>query len=246
LAVALHDTADLPAGTVALSGGFITANVDSVDLVFHGRGGHGAKPHEAIDPVVMAAEAVLQFQTIVSRRIRPERPAVITVGKFSAGTKHNIIPPTAELLLTVRSYDDETRATLLREIQHVANEVAEAYHAPKPPTFVHDAGSTPSGFNDQEWSRRLRERFSELLGDDQVVDNPPTMVGEDFALFSRQLGVPGVMWRLGAVNPSVYERAKPGDLPGLHSDLWAPDAEHTLPVGARTVVAALIEVLEVR
>ncbi len=241
LALALHDSSDLPAGTVALSSGYTTANVDSVDITFFGKGGHGAKPHEAVDPIVMASEAVLQFQTIVSRRIAPSEPAVVTVGKLSAGTKHNIIPPTAELQLTVRSYADQTRAKVLAEIEHIANKVAEAYHAPQPPTFEVKANATPSGFNDEVWTERLRQRFEETLGKVHVKENPPGMVGEDFALYSRTLSIPGVLWRLGAVNPTTFEKTNPADLPGLHSDEWAPDAESAVPVGARSVVVALFE-----
>jgi hippurate hydrolase len=241
VAFALHDSADLPAGRVAVSGGYVTANVDSVDLTFHGKGGHGAKPHETIDPIVMASEAVMQLQTIVSRRVPPDRPAVVTVGQLRAGTKHNVIPPSAELLLTVRSYDDEIRALLLSEIRHVAESVAKSYHAPRPPDFGVREGHTPSGLNDVAWSERLKRRFSELLGSDQVVPIPPTMGGEDFARFGRQLGIPGVQWRLGAAEPGALARAKPGDLPGLHSDAWAPDVATALPVGVRTAVAALLE-----
>lgn len=243
VALALHDAANLPAGQVALSPGYVTANVDSVDIVLHGRGGHGAQPHEAIDPVVMAAEVVLQLQTIVARRIPPDRRAVVTVGKIQAGTKHNIIPPSAELLLTVRSYDDATRQTLLAEIEHIAHSVATSYHAPRPPEVTQRDEFTPSGFNDEAWSQRLKARFEALLGAEQVNDMPPTMGGEDFAQFGRQLGIPGVLWRLGAVPPDAFARRAERSLPGLHSDGWAPDAAAALPVGIQTVVAALHEAL---
>jgi hippurate hydrolase len=241
LALALHDSADLPAGSIGISGGYVTANVDSVDITFFGKGGHGAKPHEAIDPVVMASEAVLALQTIVSRRIPADKRAVVTVGKFSAGTKHNIIPPSAELLLTVRSYEDEIRQQLLAEIKLIAEKIAEAYHAPQPPSIKLDPDFTPSGRNDEEWALRLEQRFKSALGKDKVVPNPPTMVGEDFAQFGRKLGIPGVMWRLGAANPQVFANTPLAQLPGLHSDKWAPDAERTLPVGVLSVVLALLE-----
>ena len=241
LALALHDSADLPAGSVGLSGGYVTANVDSVDITFYGKGGHGAKPHESIDPIVMASEAVLALQTIVARRIAPDKRAVVTVGKFSAGSTHNIIPPTAELLLTVRSYEDEVRSQLLAEISHIAKNVAAAHRAPRPPEVRVDPDFTPSGRNDEQWSKRLTQRFQWAVGAKNVVPNPPTMVGEDFALFSRRLGIPGVMWRLGAVNPQKFAATKLSELPGLHSDQWAPDAERTLPVGVLTAVVALLE-----
>lgn len=241
VALALHDAADLPAGQVALSSGYTTANVDSVTLTLHGKDGHGARPHETVDPIVMAAEVVLQLQTIVSRRIPPDQPAVISVGKIQAGTSHNIIPSSAELLITVRSRDDVTRQKLLTEIEHIATSVAASYHAPAPPTFVLRDGFTPSNLNDEAWSRRLGQRFTALLGAGRVVPIPPSMGGDDFARFSRDLGVPGVYWRLGAVAPSAFASRERKPLPGLHSAEWAPDVRTALPVGIQTVVAALDE-----
>jgi hippurate hydrolase len=241
LALALHDAADLPAGQVGVSGGYTTANVDSIDLVLHGRDGHGAKPHQTVDPIVMAAEVVLQLQTIVSRRIPPEQPAVVTVGKIHAGTTYNIIPATAELMLTVRSYDDEVRRTLLSEIEHIARSVAASYHAPKPPTFTLRKEFTPSNLNDDAWSRRLTARFESLLGKKNVVGIPPSMGGDDFARFGRDLGIPAVYWRLGAVAPKAFAQRATKPLPSLHSATWAPDARAALPVGIQSVVAALHE-----
>jgi amidohydrolase len=241
LALALHDSADLPVGQVGVSGGYTTANVDSIDLVLHGRDGHGARPQQTVDPIVMAAEVVLQLQTIVSRRIPPEEPAVVTVGKFHAGTTYNIIPATAELMLTVRSYDDDIRRTLLSEIEHIARSVAESYHAPSPPTFTLRKEFTPSNLNDEAWSRRLAARFQELLGTDRVVGSSRSMVGDDFARFGRDLGIPAVYWRLGAVAPKAFAQRATQPLPSLHSATWAPDARGALPIGIQTVVAAIHE-----
>ncbi len=241
LALALHDSPDLPAGTVAVSAGYVTANVDSVDIQLFGRGGHGARPHQAIDPVVMASELVLALQTIVSRRIAPDKPAVVTVGRIQAGTKNNIIPPEAELLLTVRSYDDDTRRKLLSEIKHLAATISEAYHAPRPPVVNVKPSYTPSGYNDPKWSQRLRSRFERAFGKQRVVDMPPTMGGEDFARYARQLKIPGVMWRLGAVAPRTFAATPVDDLPSLHSPKFAPDAQAALPVGVQTVVLALLD-----
>jgi hippurate hydrolase len=241
LAVALHDASDLPAGQVAISSGYTTANVDSIDLVLNGKDGHGARPHEAVDPIVMAAEVILQLQTIISRRIPPDEPAVITVGKMQAGTGYNIIPASAELLITVRSHDDATRRTLLTEIQHVASSVAVSYHAPKPPLFTLRDEPTPSNLNDPAWSERLRRRFEAIVGKANVVPIPPSMGGDDFARFGRELRIPSVYWRLGAVPAAAYAQRKTKPLPSLHSASWAPDASAAMPIGIQTVVAALHE-----
>ncbi len=241
VAFALHDAADVPAGQVAVSAGYVSATVDSVDMTLHGRGGHGAKPDQTVDPIVMASEVVLQLQTIVSRRITPGKRAVVTVGKLQAGESHNVIPASAELLLTVRSYEPEVRKLLLEEIEHIARHVAQSYHAPRPPTITVRAEPTPAGFNDEGWSRRLAARFTALLGPGRVVDAPPSMGGDDFARFSLKLGIPSVYYRLGAVDAAAFARRDREPLPSLHSDQWAPDARTALPIGIATMVAALRE-----
>src|SRR5438309_4043489 len=129
-AVAVHDSSDLPAGTVAYVPGYALANVDSVDVTIFGRGGHGAYPHKTVDPVVIAARTVLALQTLVARENNPLDPAVITVGSFHAGTKHNIIPDEAKLQLTVRSYTPEVRKLLLDGIRRIARGEAIAAGVP--------------------------------------------------------------------------------------------------------------------
>jgi hippurate hydrolase len=186
VAFGLHDAADIPAGQVAVSAGYVSANVDSVDLTLYGKDGHGAKPHLTVDPIVMAAEVVMQLQTIVSRRLAPGTKAVVTVGKIAAGTTHNVIPARADLSLTVRSYDDETRRALLAEIEHIAKSVALSYHAPVPPKLEVRKDFTPAGLNDEAWSARLKARFEAVLGKDRVVPIPPSMGGDDFGRFGRQ------------------------------------------------------------
>jgi len=243
VAFAVHDAADIPAGQVAVSAGYTTANVDSVDITLYGRDGHGAKPQQTVDPIVMAAELVLQLQTIVSRRIPPEAQAVVTVGKIAAGTTHNIIPSSADLLLTVRSYDDETRRTLLAEIEHITKSVALSYHAPTPPKVSVRKDFTPAGLNDEAWSARIRARFEALLGKDRVVPIPPSMGGDDFARFGRELSIPTVYWRLGAVPAQAYAQRAQKPLPSLHSATWAPDVRTALPVGIQASVAAIRDAL---
>ncbi len=238
VAFALHDAADLRAGQVSIIEGFHHANVDSVDIVVHGKGGHGARPHQTIDPIVIGAEIVLALQTIVSRRIRPDDKAVVTVGKFSAGTKHNIIPPDATLLLTVRSYSAKTRTLLKTEIERVAKQVAKAHRAPRAPEVKFGKG-LPSAFNDPAWTREVRAVFEAELGADNVRTHQPSLGGEDFGLFGDQLGIPAIMWKLGAVDARAWKASKGEGLPSLHSDRWAPDPEPTLNTGIRTVVGAL-------
>lgn len=238
VALALHDSADDPAGSVGVVGGWFTANVDSVDIKIFGRGGHGARPHQTIDPIVIGSEIVLALQTIVSRRITPGTRAVVTVGKFEAGSKHNIIPPEATLLLTVRSYGDDVRQYLLDEITHVAHSIAKAHHAPKPPKITLRDEFTPAGFNDEKLAAELQDRFREVLGQERVFTLQPTTGGEDFALFARHFKIPGVQYRVGAAEPAALKRDNP---PGLHSDRWLPKIQPTLNTSVLTMALAVLE-----
>ncbi|MBX3171794.1 MAG: amidohydrolase [Candidatus Eremiobacteraeota bacterium] len=245
LAFALHDNATLPVGQVSLNPGYVSANVDSVDIIVHGLGGHGAHPDTTVDPIVMGSEIVMSLQTIVSRRLKPGAQALVTVGKFAAGSKHNIIPPKAELALTVRSYDEKTRQRLLSEIRHISQNIAASYHAPKPPEVLHnEADFTPSLYNNPDWVRRLRPIFVKKLGEQNLIMQPASMGGEDFSEFSRRLKIPGVMFSLGAVDPALVKKG--GPLPGLHSDKFAPAADTAIPLGAELVQACLLEALRDR
>lgn len=244
LALALHDAAQIPAGSASLTSGFVTANVDSVDIVVRGVGGHGAIPEEAVDPIVIGAEIVGALQTIISRRLSPGTRAVITVGRFAGGTKRNVIPSTVELNLTIRSYEEQVREQILREIQRTADGVAAAHGAPRSPEVRHLSEGTPAGYNDPDWVQRLSPVFRSVVGKDGLHDLPPGTIGEDFARYSRELKIPGVMFLLGAADPAQV--ASGGALPTLHSADFAPDAPKALPIGVRLVVAALREGLTIR
>src|SRR3546814_2293403 len=124
--LAVHDSASLPSGTIGYSPGYALANGDSVDVTVKGLGGHGSAPHTTRDPIVLASRIVSALQTLVAREIDPQKPGVVTVGSFHAGGKHNSIPDEARLQLTVRSYDEETRKTLLDGIARIVRGEAMA------------------------------------------------------------------------------------------------------------------------
>lgn len=238
LALALHDDASLPAGQVAVTPGYVTANVDSVDITIHGKGGHGAAPDLTVDPVVIGSELVQSLQTIVSRKLPPGTRAVVTVGVFQAGTKRNIISSKAELKLTIRSYEPEIRERIIEEIERLSAQIAAAHGAPKPPTIYHHADSyTPAGFNDVAWAGKLRKLFEAELGAENVKDLPPSMVGEDFSEYSKRLEIPSVIFLLGAGAPD-------GSTAGLHSNKFAPQAEDALRTGIQLMRLSLLEALK--
>ncbi len=241
-ALALHVDSQLPTGKIGYRSGPALANVDSVDLTIHGRGGHGAYPHLAVDPIVIGAEIVTALQTIVSRVVKPYETVVVTVGSFHGGTKHNIIPDQVKLELTVRSYTDEVRSEILEAIQRIAIQIARAHRAPKDPE-VRVAESIPSTYNDPGLVERLLPVLQKAFGGENVVEKEPEMGGEDFSLYGRA-GVPAFLFRVGSIPPErIAESERPGGkpLPSLHSSSYAPDPEPTIQNGVRALAACVLE-----
>lgn len=235
-AIALHAEAALPAGQLAYTSGYAAANVDSVDITIYGRGGHGARPHQAVDPIVAAAYTITALQTLVSRRVDPLERAVVTVGSIHGGFKHNVIPDEVHLQLTVRSYSDEVRDTLLGGIRQIANDTCAAFRCPQPPKVVVKETYTPAAYNDPALTRAAASLFQSLFGERKVREWPPSMGGEDFGRYARHFGIPGLQFRLGSVAPERFAESQQeggAPLPSLHSSRYAPLPEPTLRTGIR-------------
>jgi len=242
-AIAVHDNDSLPAGTVGFTPGYSMTNADSVDVVFYGRGAHGSRPQLAIDPIVMASRAVLGWQTIVSREVTPGEHAVITVGLFQAGTKGNIIPDQAHLVLTVRTYKPEVRKQVLAAIERVAKAEALAANAPREPS-VKVVESTPALYNDPGLTNRLAKALSAGLGAGNVKQLPPDFPSEDFSRYV-EAGVKSVQLAVGAQDPEkLAEAEKSGEhLPGLHTARFAPDLKPALQTAIETEVISLLDLM---
>lgn len=241
-ALALHCDSNLATDQVGCRGGYMLANVDSVDITIRGRGGHGAMPHTTVDPIVTAAQLILSLQTIVSREMKPTDPAVVTVGSIHGGTKHNIIGDTCALQITVRSYSDSVRAHLLKSIQTKAEAISTAAGAQKPLITISEG--TPAMFNDEKLAARLSDVFQREFGKDKVIPGEPSMGGEDFSQYGRA-GVPILMFRVGTVEPARLERLRKLEaVPSLHSPLFYPDAEPTLITAAHSMIAATLELMK--
>lgn len=243
VAMALHVSADMPTGKVGYCPGPAMADVHSVDITLHGKGGHGSAPDTTIDPVVQAAELVMSLQTIVSREISPHNPAVITVGSIHGGTQHNVIGSECHLQLTVRSYSDQVRDHLLEAIQRKARAVAQGARAPAPTIKIRE--NEPYLHNDEQLAERMANVFRQTLGDDNVIKLSPAMTGEDFSRYGRT-GIPILMYRLGAVSPSRLERfaATEQQPPSLHSPQFYPDYNETLKTGILTMTMAVMNLME--
>ena len=243
--LALHVDSTLPTGKIGYRGGYLLANVDTVDITLKGRGGHGAYPHTTIDPIVMAAKFILDLQTLVSRESNPTDPAVVTVGAIHGGTKHNIIGDTCHLQLTVRSYKPEVRKKLLDGIKRKANAVALGTGAPEPIVEISNE-STPALANDEKLVARLVPVWQKSFGAENVMSSEPSMGGEDFSRYGRTAErVPICMFRLGAVAPATFaESQRTGAaLPSLHSNKFAPVPEPTIKTGITAMTAAALELL---
>jgi hippurate hydrolase len=220
------------------------ASSDTVEITIFGRGGHGAQPQNAIDPIVIAARTVVALQTIVAREINPLDPAVITVGTFHAGTKSNIIPDEARLQLTVRAYKPEVRNHLLEAITRIAKGEAAAGGALREPEVKITPG-TNATYNNPELTARVVKVLRGTLGDSNVVEIPAKMVSEDFSAYGLA-GVPATLFYVGAVEPEKFAAATRSGtiLPGLHSSLWAPDYQPTLKTAIKAETAALVNLLQ--
>jgi amidohydrolase len=244
--LAFHVSPDLPAGQIGYVSGYALANVDSVDITVYGTSGHGAFPHKTKDPIVIAARIVLALQTIVSRELSPLDNAVVTVGSIHGGTKHNIIPDTVALQLTVRSYSDETRDFLLRRIREISQGIARSAGMSEdrlPRISVRDE-YTPAVYNDPDLLDRIIPVLNSTLDENSVTAVDPVMGGEDFARYGRtEERIPGVLLWLGTVNAARYQatQASGEALPGLHSSRFAPDAGPTIATGVRAMHAVLLD-----
>lgn len=249
-ALAFHDAAGAPAGYIGYAPGFALANVDSVDIRVKGVGGHGAYPHTTKDPIVLASRIVGALQTLVSRETDPQDPAVVTVGSFQAGSKHNIISDEALLLLTVRSYGDETRAKLLDGIERIARGEAITAGMPEdrmPVVTLRKAEFTPATYNSPEFSVEMAKLFESRFGKDRVVQSKPVMGGEDFSRYRRaDENIKSMIFWVGGVPMAEYQAAQIDGtkLPSLHSAFWAPEAKKVIQTGAEALTAATLQIMK--
>lgn len=244
-----HDSAALPAGVIGVKPGFALANVDSVDLTVRGLGGHGAYPETTKDPIVLAARIVGALQTLISRELDPQDAAVITVGSFQAGAKHNIIPDEAKLLITIRSYSDATRQQMLDGIARVAKGEAIAAGMPEdrmPIVKISDA-FTPATFNTEPLSGRIGTLFTTRFGKDRVTTPAASMAGEDFGrYYLADKSIQSSIFWVGGVPKAAWDKAE-GDkakLPSLHSPFWAPDAQAVISTATEAMTAAALDILK--
>jgi amidohydrolase len=249
MVIGLHDTNTRAAGTVSVTSGPAMASSTSVDVMIRGIGGHGAYPNLGRDPIVLAAEYIVQIQTIVSREEDPQNPSVVTVGSIHGGTKRNIISDEVKLELTTRAFSEKSRQVILDGLKQIALGIGTSAGLPpdKMPTVtVIEDESTPVTYNDPAMTARVKATLVKTLGAENVFDEPPAMGSEDVGLFGIEAKVPSVYFRLGAMYPDRFAAAAAQGklLPGMHTSKFEPDPEPTLATGVKSMTATAISLLQ--
>ena len=243
-ALAFHVSAGDPAGKITVEEGDAYAGADTVDIIVHGVGAHGASPHAGKDPVLIGSQIVVALQTLVARELPPRAPGVVTVGSFHSGTKHNIISDRAHLQLTVRNTNEETRKILLEGIERIAVNIGRAAGLPedKLPEVIISNESVPPTVNDAALARRLHSAWSTAMGEDALVESPPEGMGaEDFPFFTVDPDIRSVYWSIGGTPQEDIDAAQAGGPPiaSHHSPLFKVSPEPSVTKGIESTVVAL-------
>jgi hippurate hydrolase len=230
------------AGEVSYRAGPVTSAADSLTIIFHGRGAHGSMPNQSIDPVLMAARFTEDVQSVISREKDPFAFGVVTVGAIQAGSAGNIIPDTAELKGTIRSYDETVRQRILDGVRRTAAGVAAMSGAPAPD--VDFGESAYSVINDDALTARTAVVLKAAFGDRLHEDARPWTASEDFSDFVRA-GVPGTYLSLGGLDPALIaaDKAKGEPVPTNHSPFFAPLPEPTIKAGVEAMTLTVMNAM---
>lgn len=226
----LHTFAQMEVGKVGYTPGPAMAAADRFIIRIKGRQSHGASPHLAIDPIVMASQAVLSLQTIRSRNLSPFTPSVVTVGLIRGGERNNIIPEQVEMHGTVRTFDPAVQDEVERRMREILDGVTRAGGGSY--ELQYDR-ITPVTVNNPDLARRLHPTLARLMGGSNVVDVPPTTGAEDFAFFATV--APTFFYRLGTTPPGQ----KSGD---HHTPTFIAD-DAAIPIGMRTMTGLVLDYL---
>jgi amidohydrolase len=226
-----HLSSSFPVGEIGYRSGPLMAAADKFTIRIKGKGGHGAAPQETIDPIAVGSVLVTNLQQIVSRRISPIKPAVVTVGSFHAGEAFNVIADTATIQGTVRTYDPDVQATIIEEMERIVRGTCDAARATY--EFRYEKGY-PAVINHQQETSLLVECAKQIVGADRVVEIEPMMGGEDFAYYLQK--VPGTFFFTGARNAE-----KGANYPHHHPKFDID--ERSMLIAAKTLVTVAVQYL---
>jgi amidohydrolase len=247
-AFAFHVSAGSVAGKITVDEGSPYAGADTVDIIVHGIGAHGAYPHQGKDPIMIGSQIVTNLQTIISRELAPRDAGVITVGAFHSGTKHNIISEKAHLQLTVRSLNPRVREQLLTAIKRVAIGTARTAGVPedKLPEVIVSKEAYPPTFNDKNLARRLKGVLTKTMGKDILLAPAVSGMGaEDFGFFTTAPYIPSVYFSVGGTPQEDFDRAKAGGaaVPSHHSPQFKISPEPAIKAGVEATIHALLDLM---
>ena len=249
-AMAFHVSSEMPTGKLGVTKDSPYSGADTVDIIVHGVGAHGASPHRGVDPVVLGSQIVLALQTVVSRELAPREAGVITVGSFHSGTKHNIISDKAHLQLTVRNDNHETRELLLAGIKRVAENMGRVAGLPedKLPEVIVSDESVPPTINENTLTQRLRGVWKQELGEDIFYEAKREGMGaEDFPYFTTDPYIASTYFAVGGTPQADFDAEAAGGpaVPSHHSPLFKVKAEESVTLGVEATVIALRDLLQV-
>ena len=224
----LHATSAARTGSLAVRAGGALASSDQLRIVVHGRQTHGAAPWKGVDPIVSAAQILLGLQTIVSRQVDLTKgPAIISIGSIQGGVRGNIIPDSAVMVGTIRTFDPSVRDTIRARVRRTAAAIAQAGGATAEVSIPEDEAN-PVTWNDPVLTERMRATLRRVAGDSAVSEAPQITAAEDFSFYAQR--VPGMFVFLG-VTPRGHD---PAAAPANHSPLFFAD-EAAFPIGVRAM-----------
>lgn len=237
----------LPAGALGLRSGPSFAASDALRITLYGKGGLGSRPETTVDPVVMAAAVIMRLQTIVSREIAGTETAVVTIGSVRAGEVGNIIPDTAELRVSVRTFDGAVREKVMNTITRIVNGEAQAAGAPREP-LIESLHSFPAVVNTEAGVERVGAAFKAGLTGVMVVDPGVITGSEDVGILAVESGAECAYWILGGADQAHFAgltsisevTAKVASLPSNHSPQYAPVIQPTLTIGSSAIATAAL------
>ncbi|MFC3997393.1 amidohydrolase [Nocardiopsis sediminis] len=228
----------LEAGRLVLRPGLVLGATETVEVTVSGRGAHGSQPERSVDPVLMAASAVVRLQGVVARELAPDEQAVLTVSRLRAGLAENVIPEEASLTLNMRAFDDAVLRRVAAAARRIVDAEAAASGAPRPPEY-RTLSAFPSTTNDADATHALEAAFTARFGAGRVGPMDRLIGSEDMGHFGTEAGAPSVFWGLGATVPGAGT-APDGTTAGNHSPYFAPAIEPTLSTGVEALVTAAL------
>ena len=232
-----------PYGEVSFKSGVISSTSDELDITFHGRGGHGSMPNVTIDPVMETARFIVDVQSVISREKDPAQFGVVSIGSIQAGAAGNVIPDTADLRGTIRTYDPAVRERMIDGIKRTANGVAMIAGAPAPDIAIIEGGKAV--VNDEALTERTGKVLKAAFGDKASVEPRPGAASEDYSEFIIA-GVPSTYFSIGGLDPKMLAEAKAAGKPvaANHSPYFAPVPEPSIRTGVEAMTLAVINVTQ--